>query len=74
MPLNKRQTQVNLLPANNIKMFNFAENSEAQCVFGVVVRGRCVAKPGLLAPQPSTFCGISAESYPFLCMHTSVHF
>lgn len=33
--------QVNLLPASNMKTFNFEGKSEARCVVGVVVRGRC---------------------------------
>lgn len=41
MTLNNSQGQVNLLPASNMKTFSFEGSSEAQCVVGVVVRGRC---------------------------------
>lgn len=66
MPLNKSQGQ-----ASNMKMFNFAENSEAQHVAGVGTRGRCTAKPGLLAPLSFPFLWNSCRII-FICMQASI--
>lgn len=80
MPLNKSQGQLasNMKmfnksqgQASNMKMFNFAENLEAQRVAGVGTRGRCAAKPGLLAPLSFPFLWNSCRII-FICMHASI--